>query len=236
METPGLVWTRPPTTSAGRGRPLRIDRACIATAAVAILDEDGIEAMTMRGLAERLDVAVGTLYTYVSGREGVFDLACDQGLADLPDWYAADGNWLDSARAYLDSLRQVCRTHEWWPILYPWRPIIGPHGMRLREQVLAVLARAGFPLAQREPVMSALTHLAIGTMLIENTWRIWPEGDPAGTEAVKAHVASDAAHPNYQTIFNDYLLKTDPDDAREARWRTAVESTLAGLEQQLPRR
>ena len=51
--------------------------ARIAAAAVALLDAQGVNGLTMRGLAERLGSGVMSLYWHVDSKEAVFDLALD---------------------------------------------------------------------------------------------------------------------------------------------------------------
>lgn len=58
----------------GPGRPPRIDRAAIARAA----GEIPLEELTLRSVAERLDVSVPGLYHYVSGRDDLLRLAAEQ--------------------------------------------------------------------------------------------------------------------------------------------------------------
>ena len=71
-----------------------LDRATVLRAALAVLDDDGRQALTMRQVAARLDVEAASLYSHVSSKDdlvdGVLDLVLDA--VELPspgaDWRA----------------------------------------------------------------------------------------------------------------------------------------------------
>ncbi|MEV4889633.1 helix-turn-helix domain-containing protein, partial [Nonomuraea sp. NPDC055795] len=71
------VWDRPEPPT----RPVPLDRERIVAAAIALADEGGLEAMSLRKVAARLDVGPMRLYGYISTKEELFDLKVDEGNA-----------------------------------------------------------------------------------------------------------------------------------------------------------
>lgn len=66
------------------GRPPRLSVDAIATAAEAILEEHGIEALTMRRLAKELDSSPTALYRHVRDKDELLLLLLDRAAAELP--------------------------------------------------------------------------------------------------------------------------------------------------------
>ena len=69
----------------------------IVEAAIGLADEDGLEALSMRRVADRLGVGAMSLYTYVQGKSELVELMVDVALGEamLPDeaagWRATCG-------------------------------------------------------------------------------------------------------------------------------------------------
>ena len=103
MTTPGDDGEAPPRDAvtiwdrverARRGPRPALTHDPIARAAIEIADEHGLDAVSMRRLADRLGVATMALYRYVSGKSDVFELMIDAAYAEmsLPEatgWRAA---------------------------------------------------------------------------------------------------------------------------------------------------
>jgi AcrR family transcriptional regulator len=63
----------------------------ILDAAAHLIERDGVEAFTMRGLADRLGVAVTSIYWHVGGKDALFDRLVDRLLGELAN-LPADGS------------------------------------------------------------------------------------------------------------------------------------------------
>jgi AcrR family transcriptional regulator len=137
-----LLWRTEADPGPRRGpRPaLTVDR--VVGGAIAIADLDGLEALTMRRLAESLGVGAMALYTYVPGKAGLLDLMLDRVYAELP--YAP---WPDDWRERLTALaldnRALYEAHPWAAGLSPGRPPLGPGLMAKYERELRALEGLG---------------------------------------------------------------------------------------------
>jgi AcrR family transcriptional regulator len=133
----GVIWLRP--EHAATGRPARRSREEITTAAIAIADREGLDAVSMRRVAGDLGTGAASLYRYVETREDLLDLMIDATGAEyvFPE---PTGDWLADLLAIGDQARAIMRRHPWVPPLLITRSVLGPNGLILLEHVLAALA------------------------------------------------------------------------------------------------
>ncbi|MER7005434.1 TetR/AcrR family transcriptional regulator C-terminal domain-containing protein [Dactylosporangium sp. NPDC000555] len=163
----GSVWLQAESGRSRRTPPLTRER--IVAAAVALLDEHGIDGLTMRRLAQLLDVTSTALYWHVRTKDDVLDLTVDQIFGDvpLPD---ASGNWRDDVRALIRGWREAMLRHPWAPGLIG-RPLLGPNVLERTEFLQAALARGGLSGVQLTVTTHLLANYVIGAALTEATWR-----------------------------------------------------------------
>src|SRR5919199_3069026 len=76
---PGPIWTRP---EPGQRKP-RFTREQLAAAALAIADEEGLDAVTMRRVADALGAGTMTLYHYVQSKDELLILMADAMMGEL---------------------------------------------------------------------------------------------------------------------------------------------------------
>ncbi|MEU1725822.1 TetR/AcrR family transcriptional regulator [Actinomadura sp. ATCC 39365] len=128
------VWDRPEPPT----RPAPLDRQRIVDAAVALADEGGLEAVSLRKVAARLDVGPMRLYGFISTKEELFDLMMDEVHAEiLPD--GQPGDWREALRGHAVRTRQAALRHEWLADLLGGRPSLGPNALAVTERTLAAL-------------------------------------------------------------------------------------------------
>jgi AcrR family transcriptional regulator len=179
----GSLWlrggTQPPPR---RAAPLTQER--IVTAAITELDAHGAERLTMRRLAQRLDVTSTALYWHVATKEDLLDLAVDHILGEVPipepgpDSRAA-------VRTLLLSWRAAMLAHPWSPSLLG-RPLLGPNVLARIEFLQLMLTRAGLSGIDLASVTHLLSNLVIGAAMNDVTWRRLD--DPAVLAKARAHI------------------------------------------------
>ncbi|MGC4869339.1 TetR/AcrR family transcriptional regulator [Micromonospora sp. DT53] len=128
------VWDRPePPTP-----PVPLDREQIIAAAIALADEGGLEAVSLRKVAARLTAGPMRLYGYISTKDELLDLMIDAVNAEiLPDEQPTD--WREALRTLAHRTRQTALRHEWLADLLGGRPTLGPNGLAVTEANLAAL-------------------------------------------------------------------------------------------------
>ncbi len=161
------VWFR----GAERPRKPRLSRERIVSAAVALLDAEGVDGFSMRRLAARLGAGTMSLYEYVAAKEDVLDLALDAAIAEIEPVPDETGAWRDVVAAHMARGREVMLRHPWVPALMGTRPLLGPGSLARSERVFAALHRAGLSGPELTAAVSAVSGYLHGFVAEELAWR-----------------------------------------------------------------
>ncbi len=136
------LWFDPPTDDQDR-RP-RLTRERVVAEALAVIAQDGIQALTMRGLAARLGVVPGAVYHHVRNKQQLQDLVLDNVLAEVDVHLDHALGWTDQLKVLAHRLRQVLEQHPGVARILKSRDPLGPHSLALAEAFLEPLQAAGF--------------------------------------------------------------------------------------------
>lgn len=217
---PPPPWQRLPERSSRRRRD-PISRDAIVDAAVALLDRDGLDALSMRALAEQLGTGAASLYWHVGSKDGLLDLILDRliGEVQIPD--ADPDRWQEQVREVARRQRAVCLRHPYLVRISIGRVPMGPNAIRLSERTLAILRAGGLP-----PKMAVQGHLLLISTINGFTLDETGVGDPPGARPGDAPSPQEAAEmasaylrslppahfPNLVELAAEYTLVDD--DAR----------------------
>ena len=160
-----------------------LSRERIIETAVALLDQHGLSALSMRRLAEELGVGTMTLYGYVTDKADLADGIVRRVLADLPMPDPAD-SWSSAARDLCWSLRQQALAHPaaFELVLLNERP---DGSARLRAATVAALERAGLTAEAARSVRRAVGRFVMGWCIAELSVR-------SGTRSAARRAQEDA--------------------------------------------
>ncbi|GAB3226999.1 TetR/AcrR family transcriptional regulator [Glycomyces halotolerans] len=136
-----LLWRRAPT-AASRGPKQGLTIDAVVEAAIALADDEGLEAVTMRRLAQSLGVAPMTLYTYVPGKSELIALMVDALYARMPRAEAA-GDWRERVAGLARDNYALLRAHPWAAAASQSRPPLGPGQCAKYEHELRALDGIG---------------------------------------------------------------------------------------------
>ena len=144
----GPVEEPSPTSEAKAHKP-RLSREVVLTAALALVDAEGLEALSMRRLGAELGRDPMGLYRYAKNRadllDGITEVVLDQLVIPTDG-----GHWQEQLRATAHDFRTLALKHPHVVPLLVTRPLSTPLGLRplgtLRplENILALLIDAGF--------------------------------------------------------------------------------------------
>lgn len=109
-----------------RGPRRGLASAQIAAAAIALADEVGLAAFSMRTVAERLGVGTMTLYRYVHGRAELLDLMLDRVLGEVPRPVDVPGGWRGRLERIARDRWALGHRHPWMLQVPTGRPVLGP--------------------------------------------------------------------------------------------------------------
>jgi AcrR family transcriptional regulator len=159
--TLALLWRVP--TPARRGPRPRFDVDAVVDAAIALADEQGLGALSMRALAARLGMSAMTLYGYVPGKDELLDLMLDALYARMTrsPWPAGAG-WRERASAVAEANRALFVAHPWAAAVSTARPPLGPGLMAKYEHELAAFDGAGLGDVDRDSALSFLLAFVQG--------------------------------------------------------------------------
>ena len=154
-----LLWGS--QTEAGRsGLTVR----AIVAAAIAIADADGVEALSMRKVAERLGVGTMSLYTHIPSKTDLVDLMLDtvygQLYTNVEEPSQQAGDWRDALRFIAQRNWDLYRRHPWMLQIATGRPVLGPHTSLKYEAELRPLDKLGLSDVEMDATLTLiLTHV-----------------------------------------------------------------------------
>lgn len=157
---------------AGPAQKQRLSRELVLTKALEVVDQDGLEALTMRRLGQELGRDPMSLYRYAENRAALLDGVTELVLKELTI-HPEDPDWKAQLRRIAHDLRSLALQHPNVVPLLVTRPLSTPLGLRplgtLRplEQILSLLIGAGFSPADALHVYRAYYGFLYGHILNE---------------------------------------------------------------------
>jgi AcrR family transcriptional regulator len=212
-------------TVRSRRNPLTRER--ILHAAVALADEAGIEALSMRRLGEALGVEAMSLYNHVANKEDLLDGMIDVVFAEIDLPSAADG-WRTAMRQRAISVRRVLRRHRWAIGLMESRTSPGPATLAHHDAVIGVLRAGGFTVAQTAHAFSVLDSYVYGFALQEKGL---PFDTPEETAELAREMFADFPadrYPHFVELATQHVMQPGYDYGDEFEF--GLDLILDGLE------
>lgn len=147
-----------------------ITRERIVAAALDLLNDKGMDALTVRALASRLDVAAPALYWHVRNKQELLDemstfvmRRVTDALSEIPP----GASWRDDVAAYARVLRSEYLVHRDGARIFSGTRISEPDVVKTKEPWLARLTAAGFPLAGADDALDLVTAFVVGFVIEE---------------------------------------------------------------------
>ncbi|GAA0357107.1 TetR/AcrR family transcriptional regulator [Actinoallomurus spadix] len=230
------VWTRPPRS---RGAQPTLSRAQIVRTAIELLDEKGLDGLSMRRLGERLAAGATSAYWYVATKDELLELVLDEvmGEIEVPEVGATD--WRTAATALAHGLRSMILRHPWVTGLFGVRPMMGPNAMRMSDRTVGVLTAAGFSGMDVAYASSLLMSHVIGSATMEAAWKRSITPGTSVSEAVdelRPYIDEvSSRYPHYGAWWRENR-GMDPENLQDEGFAFAVERLLDGLQLWLDRR
>ncbi|MDX2822612.1 TetR/AcrR family transcriptional regulator [Streptomyces ipomoeae] len=230
------VWTRPRT---GREQPA-LSREQIVAEALRLLDEEGIDALSMRKLGGRLGAGATSLYRHVTNKDELIELAVDEVYGEIEVNPSPDpANWRTDTARCAHSLRATILRHPWLASVLGEMGMsyLGPNWMRVSEAMLKLLTTAGFPAAEADRAVATLVAYVTGMATSEAAWLtvLARSGQDEQSVVERLWPAAEEAAQDYPLLREGYAEQrgTDPRAAREEGFQYGLERVLDGLETRL---
>ncbi|GAB3811289.1 TetR/AcrR family transcriptional regulator C-terminal domain-containing protein [Micromonospora zhanjiangensis] len=237
-----LLWRRTLGTPQGsRGPRQRVSVDEVVRAAVAVADEEGLPAFSMRKVADRLGLKLMSIYTYVPGRDELIGLMVDEvtGEQELPPH---TGTMRERLTGVARQLWDEYHRHPWLLQVESSRPWIGPNCSDRYEWQLAAIEGAGFTDVEMDLVVTLISGFTAGAARASITARRTVEesgmSDAQWWEInapVLERVMPAEAYPISDRVGTaaslEYKAVSDPDRS----FRFGLDRILDGLERLLDR-
>jgi AcrR family transcriptional regulator len=228
---PALIWLREePNTR----RPSHT-RSEIAHAALAIADEEGYEAVSMRRVAERLGAGTMTLYHYVRNKDELITLMADEVMGEVlvPDGELG-GDWRSAMGQIARRTHTAFHRHRWaLDRLGDGRP--GPNGVRHFEQTLEAVSSLDLSGKRKFELISLIDDYVFGFCLREaQELEEHRRGFPPEVLEFFQHELDSGELPNIREFLGDDMEAGVERIADllfdEARFERGLELLLDGIE------
>jgi AcrR family transcriptional regulator len=216
------------TRSESDRRPISAER--VIGGAVALADEIGINAFTIRKLADAIDVKPMTIYHYVPNKEAIIDGMVNQVFSEI-DLPPDNLEWRPAVLVRARSMRRVLAKHPWAPPLMESRTSPGGATLQHHDAVLGCFRTAGFSLEATGHAYAILDAFIYGFALQEATL----PGGGGGAEMVEIATAIAEQmpaddYPHLAEFTLGHVLKPGYDFGHEFEFGMSV--ILDGIERQ----
>jgi AcrR family transcriptional regulator len=219
------------TRTTARAEPRsRLSRERVLDAAIANADAGGLEALSMRTLAEMLDVAPMALYRHVANKDDLIDAMVDVVFSEI-GVPSGGGDWQTSMRQRAIAVRDALLRHRWAIGLLESRRRPGPANLRHHDAVIGRLRAAGFSVEMAAHAYSLLDAYIYGFALTKMSL-------PFDTGAEVAEVAQSMLepfpvneYPNLVEFITEHAMRPGYDYGDEFEY--GLDIILEGLERKL---
>ncbi|MFJ5307405.1 TetR/AcrR family transcriptional regulator [Streptomyces sp. NPDC088350] len=223
-----------------------LSRDAIVREAIAMLDADGIEALSMRKLGARLGAGATSLYRHVATKDELMELAVDEVAAEIhvPGADALDTgapDWRTAVTAAAGSFRATALRHPWLSSVLGQAGLayLGPNLMSFSERLAALFTAVGFP--EPSGAIDAVLSYTIGMSTTEAAWltTVARSGESEAGFIARLMPAARQAAAGHAHLAGSYAESaptiTDPVALRDSKFAYGLEVVLDGLSLRLTR-
>ena len=233
-EPPPVIWAR--LSSQGRGPTRTLDYGAITSAAIALADADGLDAVSMRKLAGRMDRSPMSLYRHIGSKDDLIELMYDAVLGELDLGEAPSGDWRADLARLAREVRRVHHAHPWIARL-GHRPTLGPNAIRLLEYGLAGVDGLGLGIDAMMDLMGTALQFTRGYVVQELGAAESQQRTGLDLEAYQRQTGpfimqllQTGNTPYLKRLIMDAEDLPDPDVVFERRLAMVLDGLAAGLE------
>ncbi|MFF5792385.1 TetR/AcrR family transcriptional regulator [Paeniglutamicibacter sp. NPDC012692] len=142
-----------------------MNRRKIAIAALELVEREGIEALTMKRLAEEVDRKPASLYNHIAGRQDLIEAMRGILSEHIDASFFESLGWRDALLAWAREYLKAFARHPKIIAVMATTAISDPATLAAYEQVVASLARGGWRRGEAVAVMRAVEAYVLGSAL-----------------------------------------------------------------------
>jgi TetR/AcrR family tetracycline transcriptional repressor len=174
--------TAAPAAKAPDGERTRLSRSAVVDRALRLADAEGIDALTIRRLAQELSVTPMALYWHFRNKEELITGLANQIWSEIRSDIDPAAHWSDQLRYLLESLIDVLRTHASASALLIGSDKLGQPHWDVTEVALEVLRTAGFDRDHASEIAGSALWTGLTLVMSE------PGYDPSLNETERAEI------------------------------------------------
>ena len=144
---------------------VHLSREKILRKAFKFADKNGIDALSMRNLANLLNIKAMSLYNHVQNKDDIIDSIVDMVISEII--FDPKQNWQEAMTERALSAHQVLVHHKWATLPIVSRINKGPYLLNYVEKTLACLTHAGFTITEADQVINVMDSYIYGFTLIK---------------------------------------------------------------------
>jgi AcrR family transcriptional regulator len=192
----------------------RLNRTRVLTAAITLADTGGLEALTMRKLADDLGVEPMSLYNHIANKDDLLNAMVDAlfGEVELP---SHTDDWMTALRKRSISLHRMLSRHPWASGVRDSGTKPGHATLRHSDRVLATLRNAGFSIVLAAHAVSAVDSYIYGFATQEKSLPFHTEEETAGMARVLLAQLPADDYPYLAELMERHVLQTGYDYSDE---------------------
>jgi AcrR family transcriptional regulator len=227
------VWARPERPPRERARGLA--RHQIVEAAITIADREGLDALTMRRVAQQLGAGTMSLYWHVRNKDELIELMRDQVTGEHT--LQPSGDWRADLARFARDTRAMFLRHPWLASVAFGTPPLGPNALRQDELTAASMRSLGVDLQTQGAVGAVVYFFVVGFVLRELAQDQLQQRTGVTIEEWRAQVApyiqQQLATGRYPNLQRAYTSGADMDN--DAAFEFILTFILDAVAAQLPK-
>ncbi|WP_405804269.1 TetR/AcrR family transcriptional regulator C-terminal domain-containing protein [Streptomyces sp. NBC_00210] len=208
MSSPSTPRRTESAARAPRGRPARLDRTRTVETALELLDDAGLDALTMRRLADAMGVQAGALYRHFATKQDLLTAMAERMLAACADPPPAQEDWTGRLADLARRMRTALLGHRDGARVYAGTHSTGENTLGFADTLVGTLRTAGFTADDAARAAYAIVHFTIGHTLEEQA--ALPHGaNDAAADVQSLRQALAQGHFPHLTAAAHVLTSTD---------------------------
>jgi AcrR family transcriptional regulator len=197
------------------GRPRLLTRERIVEAAAALVDAEGLEAVSVRRLAAELGVRGPSLYNHFATKNEILDAVADAVVSQIDVSFFGTHDWRDALRLWAQSYHAALSAHPNIVPLLAHGPGRRPAALAMADAVYGGLIGAGWPEARATHIGALMRYLVTGSAL--GSFALGFAGDPE-------------LYRLYPHLHHAHLLAEHQHSVDEGAFTLGLDMLIAGLD------
>jgi AcrR family transcriptional regulator len=202
-----------------------LSRERVLRAAIALADEGGIKALSMRRLAQELGVEAMSLYNHVANKDDILEGIIDLVAGEI-DWALEGTDWKAATRRRALSAHEVLLRHRWAAGIWMSTGGTGTARLRYADAILRGFREAGFPEDLTYHAFHVLQSHIIGFTLYVTGFQF----DAEQLKDMAATFLRDFPGDDYPDLALHIRQHMEPSEAHGGTFEFGLDLILDGLE------